>query len=128
MNTASITPNAHASSTLPTRTASARSWLISTRAATLACAALWFVYGATAASAAGPYLAYQGVFIAGAVLLVTGLAWVLPFLGAMLCMIASLSAWIFLDTTPDNALLAASAFVLSCLLLHRWHVERDAEA
>lgn len=126
MNTATIAAHAQAQSNLRAHTASVRNWLISTRCAILACAAIWLAYGFRVGADLGPYHTFQVVFFAGAVLLVTGVAWLLPFVGALLCMSASIASWLFLDTTPDNAWVALPAFVLACLLLHRWHVERDA--
>lgn len=128
MNTATIAARARATSDLRARTASVRNWLISTRCALLACAASWIAYGLRTAADAGPFHLYQVVFFTGAVLLLVGIAWVVPFLGALLFAGASVAAWLFLDATPDNAWLALPAFVLSCLLLHRWKVERSAEA
>ncbi|MBI5364106.1 MAG: hypothetical protein HZA53_13070 [Planctomycetes bacterium] len=127
MNTASIAAQSQAQSNLRAHTASVRTWLVSTRCAILACAAIWLAYGFRVGADLGPYHMFEVVFFTGAVVLVTGVAWLLPFLGALLCMGASVASWLFLDTTPINALLAVPAFVLACLLLHRWHVERDAQ-
>lgn len=128
MNTASIAARAEVASSFRARAASVRNWLVSTRCALLACAALWIAYATRVAIDAGPYHLFELVFLVGAVMLVTGIAWYLPFFGAMIFCAASVATWIFLDATPINAWLASPAFVVSCLLLHRWQVERTATA
>lgn len=126
MNTASIAARAHAPSNLRAQTASVRNWLISTRCAILACAALWLAYGFQIAADVGPYHLFEVVFFTGAVVLATGVAWSYSFFGAVVFATAAVAAGTFLDATPDNVWLAAPAFVVACLLLHRWKVERTA--
>lgn len=126
MTTATITSRAQTTSNLRSDALSIRSWLISTRTALLACGALWFAYGLRAVAEAGPYHLYEFVFFTGGIVLVIAIGWMLPFLGAMFLGCASVAAWLIVDATPVNALLALTAFVVACMLLHRWHVERDA--
>ncbi len=128
MNSASIAARARAPSTLRAQTASVRNWLISTRCAILACAAVWLAYALRVGAAAGPFHLFEVVFFTGAVILATGIAWSYSFFGAVVFASAAVAAGTFLDTTPDNVLLAAPAFVVACLLLHRWKVERTADA
>lgn len=123
MNTATIAARMEAASSLRAHAASVRNWIVSTRCAVLACAALWIAYGTRVGLDAGPFHLFETVFFTGAVVLAVGIAWFLPFFGAIVFCGASIASWIFLDAAPVNAWLASPAFVVSCLLLHRWKVE-----
>jgi hypothetical protein len=126
MTTATYASRVHTPSLAHTAARSIRGWSISTRAALLACGALTLAYGLRTVADAGPSHLHAFVFFAGAAVLVVAIAWSFPFLGALLLASASVATWLFVDATPVNALLATPLFVVACMLLHRWHVERDA--
>jgi len=93
------------------------------RVALLAASACFTAAALRAGAEAGPSELYLLVFALGAIALVTALAWLLPFAGALLIGSAGTAIWIFLDATPLNAWLALAAYVAVGFLLHAWLVE-----
>ena len=106
-----------------TRTRPLRLDRVLARGAVLAAAALATTTALRMGAAAGPSELYLLVFALGAIALVSVVAWLFPFVGALLVGAAGTAVWVVLDATPLNAWLALAAFVAVGFLMRHWMVE-----
>ncbi len=104
--------------------ASARPWRVSAHAALLVWTALFAAYGARVAIDAGPAHLFQLTFFLGGLVLILGLSWSLPFLGALLTASLSAAAWVFVDATPTNNWLGLAGLAVAIVLMRTWIAER----
>lgn len=124
MSTVSI--SARATDLEHAQVASARPWRISAHAALLVWTALFAAYGTRVAIDAGPAHLFQLTFFLGGLVLLLGLSWSLPFVGALLTASVSAAAWLFVDAEPTNHWLGLAGLAVAIVLMRTWIAERRA--